>query len=39
MNIIFMIVPNQSASAVNIISGEHVTVNMNEVLICIKKGE
>ena len=38
MNIMFMIVPNQSASAANTVSGEHVTVSVNEALICIRKG-
>lgn len=33
----FMIVPSQSVSAMNIMSGEYVIVNVNEVFICVKK--
>lgn len=32
-----MIVPSQSVSAVNIVNGEYVIVNVNEVFICVKK--
>lgn len=32
-----MIVPSQSASAMNIMNGEYVIVNVNEAFICVKK--